>query len=1538
MVEHEHRTPALGQDHADSRPPLEPDDKVFLGDYAAFFERTGPLTVKEQVQFSTMWMHTCKAARKCERDMADNVAPSERRFQRELEQRNFVRKLTFRLEKQVLRLLHASTNRQSTQRLETFLARLNQIQYHTLHNDFDRNAEGLEVATEAERTTVSDSEDEIVFIEQLSHSASPAAEADAASWASASTTSTKLSPTVREFETDSFAPDPANANGGTRQESPEQPLNSKRKRQAKSLQYASQIKRKTHVTRSGISDRLSGDMRTKVERALTALEKPSDNPFHEVHLYSTHGLVPPENTQHGIKFALDEFSLYDSGQMVDLLRIDNLVKAHQGQYELHGIANLYWDPEEATDEALDSTNIAIGWKRVIVSGFDIVRLKPETDALWIETRYTNYRLLRPADGYDRYVERARLFLNYFAFCRSRHVRGQMRAGPAVTVEQFNRALAAEDAQDSTNDLGPAWDMGSRALKELDADARYKLAYMLHKYLPDTPFVTPVVYDLVAPFLRQGTVRTFENHDPNEAVHRRDRDEKALKWYHAVVDSLAGFTMTVGATIAGRQMENTLPFGTGRKIEVYHEARIRGTWFKAGDFILVAGSYGEPHEVERESAVKTPLDDVEAFPRVGMPVPPVDSMREKANSPQPWFGRIIYFYRTIKKNAGRGPLQVHITWFLHRRSSPLSNVASPRALAYVDHCETVTATAIAAKIDIARVDVGQKPPEEGLYFDYYWDKTDGSWRDFATLMDGKNFSACDQYHVPQCVGCERRQKEFVASQVDPEPTKGEEQARVPHPVWIEENKSFLYDDDVYHVGDYVYVSPPAPDKSRQWRQPFRLARLISLNTGDEEPLDRETYMTVRWLFRRDDLFTDPSRQRDSLRIVATDFENSKVEVQELRGTFNVRHWHVVLEESKAEVRCNDLRANECADVALVWLSRQKDTFHCSERIFGDANGIAWYPEHGDPPTKPMKSSELDDVLGTFSVYDSASYIPQCVACTKADDKKRQEETKVMATMPKLRGLSLYAGADLYGSGLEQGSSVLETVAGVEVDPIACAVNRANRHGTVFNETVSDFLERALKGGEADKDQPSRPGPDEVDMIYAGCPCQGFSMINRAKKADDLRCAEPWVFLSCMDHWRPLFASFENVREIQRFVLPVDGAPLLLSLLIECLLELGYQVRPAVLQAAHYGAPQSRRRLILTIARRGLPLPEAPQPTHAFTDFFASLDPTTYDGFRKVRPQTIRHRDGHAANPANTFQDAASDLPVFGYQDPFNDADQVDQDGLQRWQPFVGIGYGAKEAYVCPPMSQLQRESRFELRQDSKSGQWHVVQSVGCDDQVVPSVSAHRASQLAHIKPRSSVEGTHNHEDIPESIETRLGRFTLRPPIPPALQHKQYDLWFSRLEWQDVISPLRTSIPVDGTSHGRRIHPESARQISIREAARCQGFSDLDSWSSCDADDVTLAAAYRMIGNAVPRPIGAALGRCLQNSLVGIVKERQEAGQDTEHVWDDLRRELELVELPLPHDEVISGTGIGEESRSSRQASIISSSSTSSLEILEFQSAQ
>lgn len=76
--------------------------------------------------------------------------------------------------------------------------------------------------------------------------------------------------------------------------------------------------------------------------------------------------------------------------------------------------------------------------------------------------------------------------------------------------------------------------------------------------------------------------------------------------------------------------------------------------------------------------------------------------------------------------------------------------------------------------------------------------------------------------------------------------------------------------------------------------------------------------------------------------------------------------------------------------------------------------------------------------------------------------------------------------------------------------------------------------------------------------------------------------------------PKYFILENVRNFVSF-----KRSMVLKLTLRCLLAMGYQVTFGVVQAGHYGVPQTRRRLIIIAAAPGCVLPRYPEPQHVFS---------------------------------------------------------------------------------------------------------------------------------------------------------------------------------------------------------------------------------------------------------------------------------------------------------------------------------------------------
>ena len=198
-----------------------------------------------------------------------------------------------------------------------------------------------------------------------------------------------------------------------------------------------------------------------------------------------------------------------------------------------------------------------------------------------------------------------------------------------------------------------------------------------------------------------------------------------------------------------------------------------------------------------------------------------------------------------------------------------------------------------------------------------------------------------------------------------------------------------------------------------------------------------------------------------------------------------------------------------------------------------------------------------------------------------------------------GVDLFAGAGGLSLGFEQaGFSVL---AAVEYDPIHAATHEFNFPGcTTICRSVADIDATYIRAM-------SRIGEQDIDVVFGGAPCQGFSMIGK-RALDDPRNRLVYHFVRLVAELNPKHFVFENVRG-----LTVGEHKKFLEEIIDEFTRTGYSIvnEYKVLNAANYGVPQDRQRLFLLGSRKGCPLPKYPSPTHRpnGTSLSLGFDPTT-----------------------------------------------------------------------------------------------------------------------------------------------------------------------------------------------------------------------------------------------------------------------------------------------------------------------------------------
>jgi DNA (cytosine-5)-methyltransferase 1 len=225
--------------------------------------------------------------------------------------------------------------------------------------------------------------------------------------------------------------------------------------------------------------------------------------------------------------------------------------------------------------------------------------------------------------------------------------------------------------------------------------------------------------------------------------------------------------------------------------------------------------------------------------------------------------------------------------------------------------------------------------------------------------------------------------------------------------------------------------------------------------------------------------------------------------------------------------------------------------------------------------------------------------------------------------RLKVLDLFCGAGGFSYGLEM-TGAFAVTAGIDLLPDRVATFAANhsyaasiRHD-IREISVEQLCDQAL-------------GPD---IVVGGPPCQGFSSIRpfRGLTEDDQRNNLFESFVVVVAQARPRWFVLENVVGLLQH--KRKGA---FQAILDGFEELGYRTDWRVLNAAMYGLPQNRERVVVVGSRDGEAF-QWPKRTH----------------FSEHRTMAGRHakRDVDAplfageAPPAVTAMEAISDLPPVG----------------------------------------------------------------------------------------------------------------------------------------------------------------------------------------------------------------------------------------------------------------------------------------------------
>ncbi|KAF9486388.1 S-adenosyl-L-methionine-dependent methyltransferase [Pholiota conissans] len=773
----------------------------------------------------------------------------------------------------------------------------------------------------------------------------------------------------------------------------------------------------------------------------------------------------------------------------------------------------------------------------------------------------------------------------------------------------------------------------------------------------------------------------------------------------------------------------------------------------------------------------------------------------------WFAQIMYF---VVANQ-----VAHIRWFNHGSKTFLGELANPQELFLADHCDKIKLRDIIAKVTV-HFAPDLLPPN----------KPDDFFCKFMHSLGVGAFTSLD-----------RPRLELFASQIPPDNCPvcpllvQRENDTIPRA--CEDGFGVAFGGAIYHYEDFVlYRAQIGPANigyiiglTLNTRVPTVTARKVGRMTVLKDILPSNTFRDERELYLTEEIVT--FKVEDLLKIIYVPSLESLGPHQDI------------------------ISARE------DWLALSHDHF---------------YLRYSFPELK-VKSWKDRQPVGCKDLH-------VCTPCTRERLNKRRHLYQFLDIQSRnpLKTLDLFGGVGAFSQGLAQGSKSLKVTHAIEISPSAAKTFEINSPETkVANQCANEMLRYIIKSQQGHqvevpkqiyddkKPVPTQPRPQEIDVITAGFPCQSHSTLNMYKNVEDMKSNLILTTLSFMDYYLPRFAFFENVPGFLQFNLnaqqvsshkTIGGIPSGgLKLFVRALLDLGYQVRFGLLPAQNYGTPQRRLRFFLYVAMDGEQLTEHPEPTHDFPETKTLQIPIRVGKILHIL-SPVRVASGIARHSYVSVADAIFDLPHFDWKNPNSSRKSSGQspshqkERLQHGrtilsfdcqkpgsQPYCGLQ--GEVDYICLPETRYQLVARAKKTKDiqhyTKRFDLHKIERVvnipikaNADYQSLP----HGMLEWQFVDPSSSV-----------------GRKKYRPGL------------YGRVDENSIFQTTVTNM--DPTAKQCRVlHPTDHRMLTVRELARSQGFPDSFVF---EAEGNNVVTMHRQIGNAVPLPLGEALGRELRESL-------------------------------------------------------------------------
>lgn len=439
------------------------------------------------------------------------------------------------------------------------------------------------------------------------------------------------------------------------------------------------------------------------------------------------------------------------------------------------------------------------------------------------------------------------------------------------------------------------------------------------------------------------------------------------------------------------------------------------------------------------------------------------------------------------------------------------------------------------------------------------------------------------------------------------------------------------------------------------------------------------------------------------------------------------------------------------------------------------------------------------------------------------------------------IDLFCGAGGFSEGIIQAGFHIVFSSDLNVDVEKTYTNRHEQLGYIhgvntyfkradIKELPSEYIKTAIQGLEMyrDKEVP------QIDAIFGGPPCQGFSRAGLRKK-DDPRNKLFREYLRVVSDIKPKYVVMENVEGFMDTKL--DGyvgltgqeypeQSLMPDILIEEFSLLGYHtLEPKLLDASNYGVPQRRRRAIFIAYLDGQTAPEYPEPTTPYEEIKVSVADAISDLIIEsdIRKQNTNNLSVYQlASIQGRTKSLITDKPVNSNGMIFNhDLSSHSQLTQERFSLF-------KEGESSPMLKKRIKENGLKIMD----------------------------------YPHLLVECNTKLKDV-YTLEQIIFGF-LTPPIDDILIETLLTKKNNRQRYnRETVSPTVVTLPDDF------ITPFENRIPSVREMARLQSFDDsfefLGKRTTGGSRRSVEVPQYTQVGNAIPPLLAKAVALEIKRAL-------------------------------------------------------------------------